>query len=91
MGQVQAREALGIHLGLLKEGRYSGRPLLLVGPPGTGKVSDENQPERTGNQLEPSEKAPQAKMREARSPQAGTLPSGARITALQAKILSRPS
>lgn len=39
VGQTQAREALGIHLGLLKEGRYSGRPLLLVGPPGTGKVS----------------------------------------------------
>ena len=39
VGQTQAREALGIHLGLLREGRYSGRPLLLVGPPGTGKVS----------------------------------------------------
>ncbi|KAJ9110341.1 RuvB ATP-dependent DNA helicase pontin [Naganishia adeliensis] len=37
VGQTQAREALGIHLWLLREGRYSGRPLLLVGPPGTGK------------------------------------------------------
>jgi len=39
VGQVQAREALGLHLSLLKMGRHSGRPLLLVGPPGTGKVS----------------------------------------------------
>ncbi|KAI5455144.1 RuvB ATP-dependent DNA helicase pontin [Naganishia albida] len=39
VGQTQAREALGIHLGLLREGRYSGRPLLLVGPPGTGKTA----------------------------------------------------
>jgi len=30
---------LGLHLSLLKMGRHSGRPLLLVGPPGTGKVS----------------------------------------------------
>lgn len=40
VGQVQAREALGLHLSLLKMGRHSGRPLLLVGPPGTGKVSE---------------------------------------------------
>ena len=39
VGQVAAREALGLHLSLLKMGRHSGRPLLLVGPPGTGKVS----------------------------------------------------
>jgi hypothetical protein len=39
VGQAQAREALGLHLGLLRSGKYSGRPLLLVGPPGTGKVS----------------------------------------------------
>ena len=39
VGQRQAREALGLHLSLLKMGRHSGRPLLLVGPPGTGKVS----------------------------------------------------
>lgn len=41
VGQAQAREALGLHLGLLRSGKYSGRPLLLVGPPGTGKVSFE--------------------------------------------------
>jgi hypothetical protein len=39
VGQAPAREALGLHLGLLRSGKYSGRPLLLVGPPGTGKVS----------------------------------------------------
>lgn len=38
VGQRNAREALGLHLALLKQGRHSGRPLLLVGPPGTGKV-----------------------------------------------------
>ena len=39
VGQRMAREALGLHLALLRLGRHSGRPLLLVGPPGTGKVS----------------------------------------------------
>jgi RuvB-like protein 1 (pontin 52) len=39
VGQRSAREALGLHLALLRLGRHSGRPLLLVGPPGTGKVS----------------------------------------------------
>ena len=38
VGQRMAREALGLHLALLKMGRHAGRPLLLVGPPGTGKV-----------------------------------------------------
>ncbi|WWC61628.1 RuvB-like helicase 1 [Kwoniella dejecticola CBS 10117] len=39
IGQNMAREALGLHLSLLKLGKYSGRPLLLVGPPGTGKTA----------------------------------------------------
>lgn len=39
VGQRSAREALGLHLALLRQGKHSGRPLLLVGPPGTGKVS----------------------------------------------------
>ena len=39
VGQRMAREALGLHLELLRLGKHSGRPLLLVGPPGTGKVS----------------------------------------------------
>jgi RuvB-like protein 1 (pontin 52) len=38
VGQRVAREALGLHLALLRLGKHSGRPLLLVGPPGTGKV-----------------------------------------------------
>lgn len=39
VGQAQAREALGLHVDLLRSGKYSGRPLLLVGPPGTGKTA----------------------------------------------------
>lgn len=39
VGQQQAREALGLHLSLLRSNRHSGRPLLLVGPPGTGKTA----------------------------------------------------
>ncbi|RXK36805.1 RuvB-like helicase 1 [Tremella mesenterica] len=39
VGQRVAREALGLHLALLKTGKYSGRSLLLVGPPGTGKTA----------------------------------------------------
>ena len=39
IGQDRAREALGLHLELLRMGRHAGRPLLMVGPPGTGKVS----------------------------------------------------
>ncbi|GFZ44218.1 RuvB-like helicase 1 [Saitozyma sp. JCM 24511] len=39
VGQRTAREALGLHLALLRLGRHSGRPLLLVGPPGTGKTA----------------------------------------------------
>ncbi|WVN88108.1 RuvB-like helicase 1 [Cryptococcus depauperatus CBS 7841] len=39
IGQNLAREALGLHLSLLRGGKYSGRPLLLVGPPGTGKTA----------------------------------------------------
>ncbi|BEI80024.1 hypothetical protein CcaverHIS002_0105530 [Cutaneotrichosporon cavernicola] len=39
VGQRNAREALGLHLALLRQGRHSGRPLLLVGPPGTGKTA----------------------------------------------------
>ncbi|ORY23139.1 RuvB-like helicase 1 [Naematelia encephala] len=39
VGQRLAREALGLHLQLLRMGRHAGRPLLLVGPPGTGKTA----------------------------------------------------
>ncbi|KAK4688977.1 RuvB-like protein 1, partial [Tremellales sp. Uapishka_1] len=39
VGQRVAREALGLHLALLRLNRHSGRPLLMVGPPGTGKTA----------------------------------------------------
>ncbi|KAL7421518.1 RuvB ATP-dependent DNA helicase pontin [Cryptotrichosporon argae] len=39
VGQRLAREALGVHLALTKMGRHAGRPVLLVGPPGTGKTA----------------------------------------------------
>ena len=38
IGQVAAREALGIVSDLVHSQRLAGRALLLVGPPGTGKV-----------------------------------------------------
>jgi hypothetical protein len=38
VGQVAAREALGIVADLIHSQRLAGRALLLVGPPGTGKV-----------------------------------------------------
>lgn len=38
VGQVAAREALGIVSDLVHSQRLAGRALLLVGPPGTGKV-----------------------------------------------------
>ncbi len=38
VGQVQAREALGVVVDLILSQRLAGRALLLVGPPGTGKV-----------------------------------------------------
>jgi DNA helicase TIP49 (TBP-interacting protein) len=38
VGQVAAREALGIAADLIHSQRLAGRALLLVGPPGTGKV-----------------------------------------------------
>lgn len=39
VGQIAAREAMGLHLTMLRNGRHAGRPLLLVGPPGTGKTA----------------------------------------------------
>ncbi len=37
VGQVEAREAAGIVVRLIKEGKFAGRAILLAGPPGTGK------------------------------------------------------
>ncbi|MDW7974066.1 MAG: RuvB-like helicase [Sulfolobales archaeon] len=39
VGQERAREAAGIVVQLVKEGRLGGRGVLIVGPPGTGKTA----------------------------------------------------
>jgi len=39
VGQSEAREAAGIVIQLVKEGKMAGRGVLLVGPPGTGKTA----------------------------------------------------
>lgn len=39
VGQVEAREAAGIVVKLIKEGKFAGRAVLIAGPPGTGKTS----------------------------------------------------
>ena len=39
VGQIEAREAAGIVVNMIKEGRIAGRGVLLVGPPGTGKTA----------------------------------------------------
>jgi len=39
VGQAEARQAAGIVVKMIKEGRISGRGILLVGPPGTGKTA----------------------------------------------------
>ena len=39
VGQIEAREAAGLIVEMIKEGRMAGRGILLVGPPGTGKTA----------------------------------------------------
>lgn len=39
VGQTEAREAAGIVVKMIREGRIAGRGILLVGPPGTGKTA----------------------------------------------------
>ncbi|TFK22784.1 RuvB-like helicase 1 [Coprinopsis marcescibilis] len=39
VGQIQAREACGVVVDLVKSRKFSGRALLLVGAPGTGKTA----------------------------------------------------
>ena len=39
VGQIEAREAAGIVVRMIKEGKMAGRGILLVGPPGTGKTA----------------------------------------------------
>ena len=39
VGQLDARKAAGIVVGLIKEGKMTGKGILFVGPPGTGKTA----------------------------------------------------
>jgi len=39
VGQQEAREAAGIIVRLIKQGKFAGRGILLAGPPGTGKTA----------------------------------------------------
>lgn len=39
VGQIKAREAAGIVVQMIKEGKLSGRLIILAGPPGTGKTA----------------------------------------------------
>ncbi|HDD45977.1 MAG TPA: AAA family ATPase [Candidatus Aenigmarchaeota archaeon] len=39
VGQIEAREAAGIVVKLVKEGKFAGRAILIAGPPGTGKTA----------------------------------------------------
>jgi len=39
VGQAKAREAAGLIVRLIKEGKMAGRAILLAGPPGTGKTA----------------------------------------------------
>jgi len=39
VGQLEAREASGIVVKLIREGKFAGRGVLFVGPPGTGKTA----------------------------------------------------
>lgn len=39
VGQTKAREAAGIVVQLIREGKISGKGVLLIGPPGTGKTA----------------------------------------------------
>jgi TBP-interacting protein len=39
VGQEEAREAAGIVVKLVKEGKFAGRAILFAGPPGTGKTA----------------------------------------------------
>ncbi len=39
VGQTEAREAAGIIVRMIKEGKMAGRAILLAGPPGTGKTA----------------------------------------------------
>ncbi len=39
VGQIEAREAAGIVVDMVKKGKFAGRAILFAGPPGTGKTA----------------------------------------------------
>ena len=39
MGQLEAREAAGLVVDMIKQKKMAGKALLLAGPPGTGKTA----------------------------------------------------
>lgn len=39
VGQVEAREAAGLVVDMIRQKKMAGRALLLAGPPGTGKTA----------------------------------------------------
>jgi len=39
IGQIEARQAAGIIVDMVRKGRFAGRAVLLAGPPGTGKTA----------------------------------------------------
>ncbi|MDI6820068.1 MAG: RuvB-like helicase [Candidatus Hodarchaeaceae archaeon] len=39
VGQIEAREAAGIIVDMVRKGKFAGRAILLAGPPGTGKTA----------------------------------------------------
>ncbi len=39
VGQEKAREAAGLVVRMIKEGKLSGKSIILAGPPGTGKTA----------------------------------------------------
>jgi len=39
VGQIEAREAAGVIVNMVREGKMAGRAVLLAGPPGTGKTA----------------------------------------------------
>ncbi|HDJ96607.1 MAG TPA: hypothetical protein ENG45_00865, partial [Candidatus Aenigmarchaeota archaeon] len=49
VGQCEAREAAGIIVRLVREGKFAGRAILIAGPPGTGKCVTGNTPILLGN------------------------------------------
>ena len=39
VGQIEAREAAGVIVDMVRKGKFAGRAILLAGPPGTGKTA----------------------------------------------------